>query len=231
VLNLCLSREEFPQWLKKQPCKRKVDEIILHHTWRPTMAQYKGEQTIKSIQQYHISQGWKDIGYHFLIAPDGNIWAGRPVEEIGAHTRGRNTSSIGVCLIGNFDEEEMTDAQEKSLIVVLRALLHRFKLQTSNINFHRDYAPYKSCPGLKLDKEAVRSSVEGAEEESLLNADDAISHPDVPAWATDAVKWALSTGIVKGTAKGKIEGYRPATRAEVIVMLHRLFQLISKGSS
>ncbi|MCX7777944.1 MAG: peptidoglycan recognition protein family protein, partial [Armatimonadetes bacterium] len=145
MLGIKLTGEKFRSWLGEQPCTRKVNEIILHHTWRPTASQYKGKQTIQAICDYHVrEQGWGDIGYHFLIAPDGAIWAGRPVGQSGAHTRGRNAHSIGVCLIGNFDEEELTERQRLSLIIVLNALLERFKLTAEDINFHRDYAPYLS---------------------------------------------------------------------------------------
>lgn len=234
MLGLKLTTKELEGWLRKQPCARKIDEIILHHTWRPTAREYKGEQTVKAIYDFHVkNQGWSDIGYHFLIAPDGAIWAGRPIENAGAHTRGRNAHSVGVCLIGNFDEEELTARQRTSLIVTLSALLQRFKLTPQEINFHRDYAPYKSCPGMKLDKAIVRAWVSELEAPSAMpsesDADDAATHPDVPAWAEEAVRWALEMGIVKGTPSGGIEGYRHATRAEVIVMLHRLWKAL-KGN-
>ncbi len=228
-----LTAKELQSWIRGQPCMRRIDEVILHHTWRPTAREYKGEQTIKAIYNFHVrNQGWSDIGYHFLIAPDGAIWVGRPIENAGAHTRGRNAHSIGVCLIGNFDEEELTVRQRASLIATLNTLLERFKLTPQDINFHRDYAPYKSCPGTKLDKAIVRSWVSELEAPTTIpsegDADDAIAHPDVPAWAEEAVKWALEMGIVTGTPSGKVEGYRPASRAEVIVMLHRLWKALKE---
>lgn len=233
MLGRKLSTDKFESWLYTQSCSREVDEIILHHTWRPTAKQYKGKSTIEAIRDYHVNnQGWSDIGYHFLIAPNGDIWAGRHIEQAGAHTRGRNARSVGVCLIGDLDEEDLTEEQKASLVTVLRALLKRFRLPIGAINFHRDYAPYKSCPGMKLDKGVVRSWVSSSEPSetasSEKNADDAETHPDVPPWAVDAVKWALESGVIKGMPRGKVEGYRFATRAEVVVMLHRLWKLLQR---
>ncbi|HID08345.1 MAG TPA: hypothetical protein EYP10_14485, partial [Armatimonadetes bacterium] len=217
-------------WLYQQPCERYIDELILHHTWRPKASEYKGKSTITAIHRYHVKvKGWRDIGYHILIAPNGDIWAGRPLTEVGAHTRGRNRNSIGICLIGDFDHEKLTAKQRKALIVVARTCLDRFHLSGSALNFHRDYAPYKSCPGWGLEKQEVRTWVsQGLVPQQTADdfADDADEHPDVPAWAQADVEWALKHGIIKGTPQGKIEGYRPLTRAEAAIMLHRLYKLI-----
>lgn len=150
--------KEFSKWLRDQKVTRKVDEVILHHTWRPTKAQYRGKETIEGIRAHHKSQGWKDIGYHLLIAPDGEIWLGRPLNEVGAHTVGRNSRSVGVCLIGNFDEEKLEEPQKGVAIAVLAALLQKFNLTVKSLNFHRDYAQ-KTCPGKLIDKGALRALV------------------------------------------------------------------------
>lgn len=225
-----LSVRTFANWFYQQPCGRHIDEVILHHTWRPRASEYKGKSTIEAIHRYHVKErGWKDIGYHILIAPNGDIWAGRPIAQSGAHTRGRNRNSIGICLIGDFDQEKLTSGQRKALIVVARTCLDRFHLSSQALNFHRDYAPYKSCPGWGLEKSEVRIWVSQGlvtTEPVEGEADDADEHPDVPAWAQADVEWARERGIIKGTPQGRIEGYRALTRAEAAVMLHRLYKLI-----
>ena len=65
---------------------RKITEIIIHCTaTRPD-----AECTVESIRRYHRSLGWHDIGYHYVIYPDGSVHSGRPVEQAGAHCPGHN---------------------------------------------------------------------------------------------------------------------------------------------
>lgn len=226
-----LTRDRFAYWLSQQPCPRHIGEIILHHTWRPTAAQYRGEATIKAIHRVHTqTNGWSDIGYHFLVAPNGDIWAGRPLARAGAHTKGRNAHSIGVCLIGNFDEEELGTAQRRAAVVVLRACLDRFKLHSEALNFHRDYAP-KSCPGALLDKAQWRAWVsQGLSPPEEEEGDDAEEHPDVPAWAREAMEWCVEQGLIKGMPDGSLQGYRPVTRAELALVLRRFYDLLAGES-
>ena len=82
--------------------------IVFHHTAANGL-------TPEEINRNHISQGWGAIGYHFYIRKDGKIYRGRPEESVGAHAIGRNRTSIGICLEGNFEEERLTDAQKESL--------------------------------------------------------------------------------------------------------------------
>lgn len=77
---------------------------------------------------YHTqSNGWDDIGYNFVIAPNGVIFNGRDplgVEEQdniqGAHFCGKNGETMGVCLLGNYDlispKPEMIEALEHILV-------------------------------------------------------------------------------------------------------------------
>ncbi len=76
---------------------RKIKLIIIHHT-----ATYK-DTTVESIRSYHMNtRGWSDIGYHYLIDGKGRIRLGRPVWRSGAHCKWHNRTSIGVAIIGNF---------------------------------------------------------------------------------------------------------------------------------
>jgi hypothetical protein len=75
---------------------------------------------IRSFYKYHThSLGWSDIAYNFLIDSFGTIWEGRyggidqPVR--GAHTLGFNASSTGICVIGNLDTAQPTQATLDSL--------------------------------------------------------------------------------------------------------------------
>ena len=69
---------------------RKITEIIIHCTaTRPD-----AECTVESIRRYHRSLGWHDIGYHYVIYPDGSVHSGRPVEQAGAHCPASTTTAV-----------------------------------------------------------------------------------------------------------------------------------------
>ena len=130
---------------------RGIREIVVHHTWSPDAAGYRGIETVRAVRRYHVEvRGWSDNGYHVMIGPNGAIFLCRPIERQGAHTAGRNAHSIGVSFIANFDRDEPGSyAGLRAGREVVAALLERFELGATAIRFHREFAN-KSCPGLML---------------------------------------------------------------------------------
>jgi len=129
--------------------------IVIHHS-----ATDGG--TFESIRRYHIQHnGFNDIAYHYLIEQDGSVHKGRKNFEEGAHTKeqGMNKKSIGICIVGNFDNTLPNDKQIKILVNLIKDLQHAYPIPAANIKFHRDYAinrwtgkPYKTCPGTQFTK-------------------------------------------------------------------------------
>ena len=158
-----VSFEDFKRHLSNVHVARSVNEIIVHHTWRPTAREYRGIETVRGVRRYHMQvRGWSDNGYHVMIAPDGSIFMCRPLGRSGAHTRGRNAHSIGVSFIANFDSETPKDYKGLHTGVrVIAALVERFGLDMANIRFHREFAP-KTCPGTKLSIAYLRGEVAAA---------------------------------------------------------------------
>ena len=75
---------------------RKITEIIIHCS-----ATTEGKDfTVEDIDRWHRQRGFNGIGYHFVIYRDGSIHAGRSKRQIGAHCKGHNTISLGICYIG-----------------------------------------------------------------------------------------------------------------------------------
>ena len=91
--------------------------------------------------------GWSDIGYHYVITKDGEVHIGRPIEKAGAHVRGFNKSSIGICLAG---DKEFTQEQFKSLKTITDELILNFGLSRIDIIGHRDLDSGKSCPNFDV---------------------------------------------------------------------------------
>ena len=132
---------------------REITEIILHTTatapsW---MAGQSAEAKVNEIRRWHVQdQGWRDIGYHFVIDRDGEVAKGRPIEQTGAHVIGRNTGTIGIALVGGRDGKatdkfraNYTDAQERALIQLIRFLHENYG--TVPVTGHNQYAA-KECP-------------------------------------------------------------------------------------
>ncbi len=154
-----ISLERLAEKLKRVRVTRGIKEIVLHHTWSPTAAQYKGRATWEAIRQYHIQErGWSDIGYHFGVGPDGSYWLLRPVEKAGAHVLHRNEHTIGVVLVGNFDVEDPEANGLAAAAELTRVLMERFALKPENIRFHREFEN-KTCPGMRIDLMDFRQRV------------------------------------------------------------------------
>ena len=108
-----------------------------------------------TIDRWHKDRGWRCIGYHYVVRIDGSIEYGRPVQNIGAHVKGRNKHSIGVCYIGGLDadmepKDTRTQEQKESLLDLLKTLkrLH----PNATIHGHREFAN-KACPCFDANKE------------------------------------------------------------------------------
>jgi hypothetical protein len=99
----------------------RLREVIVHHTAFATSGidgtSFEAEaRHMRAIQRWHFDRGFITIGYHFVISPSGRVFAGRPVNALGAHTKGYNTGSVGICLMGNFQLEHPTRAALEALL-------------------------------------------------------------------------------------------------------------------
>jgi len=94
--------------------------------------------------------GWADTGYHFIITRDGKIHPARPIERPGAHAKGFNKSSIGICLTG---DKEFTEEQFKSLRTLVKdELIPKHELSIMDIIGHRDLNQGKTCPNFDVQE-------------------------------------------------------------------------------
>lgn len=125
--------------------KSKVKYIVVHCS-----ATYPGQPCdAEIIDKWHCQQGNFMIGYHYVVMPDGEVQHGRPLCYIGAHVRGYNYCSIGVCYVGGLDADGVTadtrtEAQKEALLRLLKYLKKKFPL--ARIVGHRDLAKGKACP-------------------------------------------------------------------------------------
>lgn len=133
-------------WLVySQPLSEILRTLIVHHSALPL------SDGPRAIQVLHMSnRGYADIGYHFLIDDNGQLYAGRDLGVRGAHTGGANTGSVGVCLLGNFEQLPPPGAQLDALQGLVADLTARYGL--THLAGHRDFQPDETvCPGAALE--------------------------------------------------------------------------------
>ena len=129
---------------------RDINKIILHCSATP-----EGRHvTADTIRNWHLDRGWSDIGYHYVVYLDGTVATGRPVERSGAHTKGLNAHSIGVCYVGGLealknakgewvDKDTRTPEQKEALECLINDLFEQYPEAT--LHGHNEFAA-KACP-------------------------------------------------------------------------------------
>ncbi|CBY83688.1 N-acetylmuramoyl-L-alanine amidase [Helicobacter felis] len=133
---------------------RHIDKIIIHCSATKAGKDFRA----KDIDMWHKQRGFKCIGYHFVILLDGTIEIGRALQQIGAHCKGHNKTSVGVCYIGGLDESgapknTLTDSQLTTLLTLCRELTQKYP--RAKIYGHKDFNPAKACPSFEV-KEVLK---------------------------------------------------------------------------
>ncbi|NDV59324.1 N-acetylmuramoyl-L-alanine amidase [Bacteroides sp. 519] len=130
---------------------RKISEIIIHCS-----ATYPSQDvSVKDIDTWHKAAGFTEIGYHFVVTRDGEICSARVLSKVGAHCKGHNTGSIGVCYIGGLDadgkpSDTRTKSQKESLLQLIEMLTRSYPVK--NIYGHNEYSN-KACPCFDVKQE------------------------------------------------------------------------------
>ena len=135
---------------------RTINKIVVHcAATKPSM-----NIGVQAIRKWHTDpkpagNGWRDIGYHYVIKRDGTIQLGRDLETPGAHARGYNADSVGICLVGGMDKDgkaavNYTDKQMTSLAVLVGGLESRYP--NAFVCGHNDLTKSKTCPNYDVKK-------------------------------------------------------------------------------
>ena len=130
---------------------RKIDKIIVHCS-----ATIEGANiNTDTIRRWHVDGNkWKDIGYHYVVELDGKIGTGRLESVTGAHTKGKNRTSIGVCYVGGLDQDKspkdtLRGVQLGSMEQLLMELMTRYPEAT--LHGHNEFAS-KACPSFDVQE-------------------------------------------------------------------------------
>lgn len=150
---------------------RTYEYIVVHHA-----AAYDDKrkrvvhQPVRAVTRYHVTpkpkgRGFKDNAYQRYIEVDGTTRVCRLDKTPGAHTRGFNTRSLGVCVSGHADHEPFNDLQLRSLVAQCAVWCRLYSLDADRVIGHREAPRYgakpvhKSCPGKLTDMDAIRELV------------------------------------------------------------------------
>ena len=133
---------------------RQINHVIVHHTASPS------SWRLETISKSHRVRGFAEhsgthCGYHYVIEADGLVRLGRSVDVIGAHCKGHNSKSIGVCVVGSFEgDDSPSDEQWSALVSLCSDLLRQFP--DAGLVGHKEMKA-TLCPG--FDPSLLRSDV------------------------------------------------------------------------
>ena len=153
IINKKLSLEEFKSYVNGfnfsplNPTK-----IVIHHTWRPKTQEWQGQKSINGLKTFYEGKGWS-AGPHLFIGEDG-IRLFSPLNLVGVHSGEGHTKSIGIEVVGDYDNQVWSGKTKDNTVGAIKALMSKLAIKDSGIHFHREYSS-KSCPGNAITKDWV----------------------------------------------------------------------------
>lgn len=140
--------------------------IVLHHS---KGADNLTRLSFDEIRKFHMDQppvgrGWVDVGYqHVIERVDGSLIAiiGRPLDKMGSHAPPRNSDTLGVCFVADFDlappDQDMLDFAAHYVVC---PAINLFQMKFPEcLLAHRDVTPARTCPGKFFSMDALRKAV------------------------------------------------------------------------
>lgn len=132
---------------------RQIDYIIIHCSATKAGRDFHA----KDIDKWHRERGFDEIGYNVVVDLDGTVENGRSISKPGAHCKGHNADSIGVCYIGGLDDkgnpcDTRTEAQKQALLDVV--LAYKKMYPNAKVVGHCDMPNvHKACPCFNAKEE------------------------------------------------------------------------------
>ncbi|TJZ63246.1 hypothetical protein FAZ15_02850 [Sphingobacterium olei] len=125
--------------------------ITVHHEGGKVLHKTdNAKQRLKNIQTWCMGpdRNWSDIPYHYLIAPDGTVYAGRNPLSVGeTNTEYDPTGHLLVCFLGNYNEQKIDEHLLMVLTDLLRDSCKKYNISPKDISTHKDHSTMTSCPG------------------------------------------------------------------------------------
>lgn len=132
-----------------------VNGIIIHCSDSDLDVERHRHDDVFDIDSWHRDRGFKCVGYHFVIPLNGSIQLGRPLQYVGAHCKGMNERTIGICYIGGRRGvvacDTRNERQKASMKVLIAGLCSMFNIKF--IKSHYEFNRSKVCPCFDADSE------------------------------------------------------------------------------
>jgi len=141
--------------------------------WNYIVIRHSGsaKSSPQGMDSWHKQRGWDGLGYHFVVGnavgyPDGKVFVGDRwnQQKHGAHTKSKdypdnrwNEHGIGICLVGNFEQERPTAKQIEATAKLVAFLTKTCKIPMSSVYTHGGVDRWTKCPGHNFPLEAVKS--------------------------------------------------------------------------
>ena len=134
------------------PTPQKIHRVTLHHQGETWKAGADVAKYLQRLQQWsRLTKRWADIPYHYVIAPDGQIYAARDIALSGdTNTEYDPAGHTLVMLMGNFEDVQPSTAQLDATVQLVAWLTQHYQLDASTIASHRDFSSQTVCPGKNL---------------------------------------------------------------------------------
>lgn len=137
-----------------EPARKPAHNVVVHHTaTRGELGAtilYEARQ-VRAIEDHHVDvNGWRGIGYNFVVTLNGRIFVGRGWGRVGAHTAGRNSTSVGIALLMHSGRQDVTPAAlEAARWLIEEGVRQTWIAAMPRVTGHRDWAETE-CPGDRL---------------------------------------------------------------------------------
>lgn len=129
-------------------------KITVHHSaGSPSHTDANILSQISGWEALHVSKGFGRMGYHWVINSEGTIVEGQGTELVGSHTLNNNQNNVGICLAGNFDNQQPTDKMLRSLASLMAYVSARYNMDMTSPDFvrgHEFYSRGRICPGVNV---------------------------------------------------------------------------------
>jgi hypothetical protein len=182
----------------------KITKIVVHHAAMPRDTTKKAD-----VERVHIKRGFSQIGYHKVIEGNGLVRDGRPITIMGAHAKGANVGSLGICVTGNFEDEFPSASQIASLVTLLTQWCMKYGTTAT------------LCPGknMKSKLEGIKAKVRHNLTRKKYRIESLIKDPSVKRTLQKALDddGRISYDEVKRILRSTLD-YKTVSRAEVADM-------------
>lgn len=142
-----------------------IPQIIVIHC---SATKENQDVSAETIDKWHADRGFKrsnptnnlkHIGYQYYIRKDGTVIKGREENEVGAHAKGYNSKSIGICYEGGLDnngkpKDTRTEAQKRAINNLMDDICGRWDIM--DIVGHRDLSPDLNGDGIITPNEWIK---------------------------------------------------------------------------